>query len=84
LGVSGTDTPLKGASISAIPAGGLGHLLSGVGELRLAKKALSGCTGLRLKKGKARASGAGTGFVQQPGNAGALKEEETLNKTIKR
>jgi hypothetical protein len=44
LGVSDTDTPLQGASISGIPAAGgePGHLVSRVGGIRLAKKALSG------------------------------------------
>jgi hypothetical protein len=45
LGVSSTDIPLQRASTSSIPTAreGLGHIVSGVGELRLAKKALFGC-----------------------------------------
>jgi hypothetical protein len=43
LRVSGTDTPLQGASISGLPAvgGELVHLVSGIGGIRLVKKALS-------------------------------------------
>jgi hypothetical protein len=56
LGVSNTDTPLQEASISNIftVGEGLGHLLSGVGGLHLAKKALSECARRKLKKAKAR------------------------------
>jgi hypothetical protein len=56
LGVSDTDTPLWRASISGLPTVGeeLGHLVSGVGGLHLAKKALSGCARRKLKKDKAR------------------------------
>jgi hypothetical protein len=44
LGISSNDTPLQGASTSNVStAGDLGHLVSGVVGLRLAKKALSGC-----------------------------------------
>jgi hypothetical protein len=52
LGVSDTDTPLQGASISGIPAAGgePGHLVSGVGGIRLAKKASSGCARRKMKK----------------------------------
>jgi hypothetical protein len=85
LGVSGTDIPPQAASTSGIPtAGELGHLVSGVGGLRLAKKALSGCARRKLKKAKARASEGRTGGIQQPGNAGAPKQGETLTKTFKR
>jgi hypothetical protein len=54
LGVSGIYTPLQGASISGLPAvgGELVHLLSGVGGIRLAKKALSGFSRRKLKKSK--------------------------------
>jgi hypothetical protein len=53
LGGSGTNTPLQGASISGLPAvGELGHLVSGVGGIRLVKKALSGCARQKLKKKK--------------------------------
>jgi hypothetical protein len=58
----------------------LGHIISGVGELRLAKKALSGYARWKLKKARARASEAGTGGIQQPANAGAPKQGETLNR----
>jgi hypothetical protein len=63
LGVSDTDTPLQGDNISGLPAAGgeTGHLLSGVGGIRLAKKALSGYSRRKLKKAKARASEAETG-----------------------
>jgi hypothetical protein len=55
LGVSSTDIPLQGASTYSKPTGGsLGHLLSRVGALRLAKKALSRCTRRRLKKSKSK------------------------------
>jgi hypothetical protein len=45
LRVNSTDIPLQGTSTSSIPTAGegLGHIVSGVGELHLAKKALSGC-----------------------------------------
>jgi hypothetical protein len=86
LGVSGTDTPLQGVSTFGIPTAGEGleHLVSGVGGLHLAKKALSGCARQKLKKAKARASEAGTGGIQQPGNAGAPKLGETMPETLKR
>jgi hypothetical protein len=85
LGVSSTDIPLQGASSSSIPTvRGLGHLVSGVGELRLTKKALSGCARQRLKKTRARASEAGTEGIQQPENAGMPKQGETSIKTLKR
>jgi hypothetical protein len=83
LGVNSTDTPLQGASSSSIPTEGegLGQLTSGIGEICLAKKALSGCTRWRLKN--VRASEAGTGGIQQPENVGAPKQEETLTETRK-
>jgi hypothetical protein len=86
LGVSGTDTPLHGASISGLPAvgGELGHLVSRVGGIRLAKKAWSGRARQKLKKAKARASEASTGGIQQPGNASAPKQVETSTETLKR
>jgi hypothetical protein len=70
LGVSDTDTPLQGASISGLPAAGgeSGHLVSGVGGIHLAKKALSGFARRKLKKAKAR------GDIQQLGNASAPKQ----------
>jgi hypothetical protein len=51
LGVSSTDTPLQGASSRSTPTARdrLGHVVSGVGGLRLAKKALE-----RQKQGEAR------------------------------
>jgi hypothetical protein len=54
LGDSSIDIPLQGASTSSTPTAGevLGHTVSGVGGLRLAKKALSGCARRKLKKGK--------------------------------
>jgi hypothetical protein len=86
LGVSGTDIPVQRASISGLPAAGgePGHLVSGVGGLRLAKKALSGYARRKLKKAKARESEAGTGGIHQPGNASAPKQGETLTETLKR
>jgi hypothetical protein len=75
LGISGTDTPLQRASTSGITTAkeGLGHLVSGVCGIHLAKKTLSGCARRKLKKAKARASKAGTGIILQPGNAGVPK-----------
>jgi hypothetical protein len=61
-----------------------GHLVSRVGGLHLAKKALTGCARQKLKKAKAMASKAGTEGIQQPGNAGAPKQGETLTETPKR
>jgi hypothetical protein len=79
LGVSRTDIPLQGASISSKPTvgEGQGHLVSKVGGHHLAKKALSGCTRRKLKKAKARTSEAGTGGIQQPRNAGVPNQGET-------
>jgi hypothetical protein len=60
FGVSGTDIPLQGTSISGLPTvGELGHLASGEGGLCLVKKALSGCARQKLKKAKARVNKAG-------------------------
>jgi hypothetical protein len=86
LEVSYTDTPLQGASISGLPAakGEPEHLVSGVGGIRLAKKALSGCARRKLKRVKARASEAETGGIQQVGNASAPKQGESFTKTPKR
>ncbi|PNF39616.1 hypothetical protein B7P43_G05680 [Cryptotermes secundus] len=86
LGVGSTDISLQGASTSSIPAAGegLGHLVSGVGGPRLAKKALSGCTRRKLRKARAGASKAGTVGSQQPGNAGLSKQGETPTSTFKR
>jgi hypothetical protein len=85
LRVSSTDIPLQGTSTSCIPtAGGLGHIVSGVGELRLAKKALSGCARRKLKKARAKASEEGSGGIQQSGNAGAPKQGEPPNENLKR
>jgi hypothetical protein len=47
------------------------------------EKALSGCVRGKLKKAKARTSGAETGVIQQPGNASAPKQEKTLTETSK-
>jgi hypothetical protein len=55
----------------------VGYLASGVGGIRLAKKALSDCARRKLKKAKARASKARIGGIQQPGNASAPKQGET-------
>jgi hypothetical protein len=86
LGVSSTDIPLQGISTSSIPTAGEGlrHVVSGIGNIRLAKKALSGCVTRKLKKAKARASEAGIGGVQKPGNAGAPKQGEPPTETHKR
>jgi hypothetical protein len=86
LGVSSTDIPLQGASTSSTPTAGeaLGHLVSGVGRLRLAKKALSACTRRKLKKARARASEANTGRTQQPGIVSTPKQGETPTETLKR
>jgi hypothetical protein len=80
-GVSSSDTPLLGAGSSSIPAAGesLRHLASGVS---LAKTRLSGCARRKLKK--AKASQAGTGGIQQPGNGGMSKQGETPTGASKR
>jgi hypothetical protein len=76
---------IAGGSTSNIPAGGgLGHLLFGVGGLCLAKKILSECATRKSKKAKARAREAGTWGIQQPGNADAPKQRETLTENLKR
>jgi hypothetical protein len=82
--VSSSDTPLWGASSSSTPAEreGLRHLASGVSRLHLAKTKLSGCARWKLKK--ARASQAGTGGTQQPGNGGMPKQGETPTGASKR
>jgi hypothetical protein len=46
-------------------------------DSRLVTKAFSGSARRKLKKTKATASEGGTGGIQQPGNAGALKQGET-------
>jgi hypothetical protein len=85
LEVSGTDIPLQGASTSRTPtAGGLGHIVSGLGGHRLAKKALSGCARRKLKEARARANKTGTGGIQQPGNVRAPKQGKTPTETLKR
>jgi hypothetical protein len=86
LGISSTATPLQGASSSSIPTAGEGpgHLVPRVGGLCLAKKALSGCARHKLKKARLRASEAGTGGIQQTGNAGMHRQGETSTKTLKR
>jgi hypothetical protein len=48
------------------------------------KEDLSGCARRKLKKAKARASEAGTGDIQQPGNAGVPKQGETSTEPLKR
>jgi hypothetical protein len=85
LGASGIDTPIQGAG-SGIPAVGRdqGSLVPSIGRFRLAKKALSGCARQKLKKAKAKSSEAGTGGIQQPGNASATKQVETPTETPKR
>jgi hypothetical protein len=45
---------------------------------------LSGCARWKLKKTKTRACEAGTGGVQQPGNADVPKQRETSTETLKR
>jgi hypothetical protein len=62
LGVSTTDIPLQGASSSSTSTAreALGHLVSEVGGLCLAKKALSASARRKLKKARARVSEAGT------------------------
>jgi hypothetical protein len=86
LGVSCTDIPLQGTSTSNIPTEGegLGYIVSGVGEFRLAKQALSGCARRKFKKARARKSEAGTVGIQQPGNWVAPKQGETPTETLKR
>jgi hypothetical protein len=86
LGVSRTDIPLQGTSTSSKPAAeeGQGHLVSQTGEPRLAKKAKSGSAKRKLKKAKARARDAGTGGIQQPGNASAPEQGETSAESLKR
>jgi hypothetical protein len=46
------------------------------------KKGLPGCVRWKLKKAKARASEAGTGGIQQPGNAGMPKQGKILTETL--
>jgi hypothetical protein len=74
-GTSGINTPLQGAGSAGIPVAGgeQGSLVPRIGELRLAKKALSGCSTRKLKKAKAKSSEEGTGDIQQPGTASLTK-----------
>ena len=82
---SQTNITLRGANTSSTPAaGGLGHLVSGVGGPRQAKKALPGCTRRKLKKARAGASKAGSVGSQQPGNADLPKQGETTTRNFKR
>jgi hypothetical protein len=84
LGASGSSLPLQGASGSSIPEEreGLRHLASGVSSIHLAKTRLSGCARRKLKK--AKASQAGTGGNQQPGNGDMPKQGETPTGASKR
>jgi hypothetical protein len=86
MGVSPTDTPLQGASTSSKPVveEGQGHLVPQTGELRPAKKALSGSARWKLRKTRAGASKARTGGSQQPGHASGPKPGETSTKPSKR
>jgi hypothetical protein len=86
LGASGIVTRIQGAGSTGIPAVGddQGSLVPRIGGFRLAKKALSGCARQKLKKAKAKSSEAGTGGIQQRGNASVTKQEETLTETPKR
>jgi hypothetical protein len=86
LGASDTNTPLQGAGSTGIPVegGDQGSLVPRIGELRLAKKALSRCARRKLKKTKAKSSEAGTGGIQQPGIASLTKQSETPTETPKR
>jgi hypothetical protein len=79
LGAGGINTPIQGAGSTGIPVAGgdQGSLVPKIGGLRLAKKALSGCARRKLKKAKAKSCEAGTGGIQQPGNASATKQTET-------
>jgi hypothetical protein len=86
LGFSSADIPLQGAGSSSSPTAreDLGHLVSGGGGLRLAKKVLSGSARQKMKMARARARKAGTRSIQQPGNVGTPKQEETSTEIIKR
>jgi hypothetical protein len=85
LGVSDTDTPLQGTSISGLPAAGgePGHLVSGAGGIRLEKKALSGCARRKLKKAKARASEAETGASSNQEMLARLRREKPRLKALR-
>jgi hypothetical protein len=82
LGVSSTDIPLQGTSTSSIPTAGegLGHIVSGVGELHLVKKALSGCSRWKLKRQELRqAKQELRAFSYRiPGNSISYAEQKTL------
>jgi hypothetical protein len=86
LGASGINTPLHGAGSSGIPAAGGDQecLVPGIGERRLAKKALSGCARRKLEKAKAKSSEAGTWGIQKPGNASLTKQSDTPTEIPKR
>jgi hypothetical protein len=79
-----SKTSLPGASGSSIPAEreGLRYIASGVSRIHLAKTRLSGCARRKLKK--AKASQAGTGGTQQPGNDGMPKQGEAPTGASKR
>jgi hypothetical protein len=84
LGVSSNDILLQGTSTSSIPtAEGLRHIVSGVGELILTKKVLSGCSRQKLKKARAKSSEAGTVGIQQSRYAGASKQGEHPPKSLR-
>jgi hypothetical protein len=86
LGASGIDTTIQGADSTGIPAvgGDQKSLVPSIGGFHLAKKALSGCARRKLKKAKAKSSEAGTGGIQQPGNASTTKQVEIPTETPKR
>jgi hypothetical protein len=83
-GAGGSSIPLQGGSGSDIPGEreGLRHLTSGVSRIHLAKTRLSGCARRKLKK--AKASQAGTGGTQEPGNGGKPEQGETPTGASKR
>jgi hypothetical protein len=62
----------------------LGHLVSEVSGLRLAKKALSGAARQKMRKATAKTSKTRTGGIQQPRNVGAPNQGETSTDTLKR
>jgi hypothetical protein len=62
---------------------GVGHLVSGVGGLRLAKQALFGCARQKIKKAKQEQGRQELGGIQQPGNAGASMQGEATTETLK-
>jgi hypothetical protein len=85
-GTGGINTPAQGAGSAGTPVAEAyrGSLVPSMGEVRLVKKAFSGCARCKLKKAKARTAVARTGGIPQTGTTGMTGQVENLTETPKR